>query len=144
MEEYAEGELLYHWISKQELLTKSQFPSIVNIHEYVNGLADFTGEIGRLAVMYASERKLAPIQDIQQLDTVIYDYITTLNIVSNNSFFKKMDMIYSNMKKVDDIIYELTLLQKTGKLYHLMPTNEVPSTGGKDKDKDQKDDDQEY
>jgi predicted translin family RNA/ssDNA-binding protein len=113
------------------LITKSDLP-ILTIHEYVNGLADFTGEIGRLAVMYASERQIAPVQLIQQLDIVIYDYITKLNILNNNSYFKKMDMISMNAKKVDDIIYEMTLLQMNGKVYRLMPNNEpMPGTSEK-------------
>lgn len=113
------------------MITKSDLP-ILTIHEYVNGLADFTGEIGRLAVMYASERQIAPVQLIQQLDIVIYDYITKLNILNNNSYFKKMDMISMNAKKIDDIIYEMTLLQMNGKVYRLMPNNEpMPGTSEK-------------
>lgn len=106
------------------MLTKSDLP-LLNISEYVNGLADFTGEIGRLAVMYASDRKLPPVRLIQQLDLVIYDYITKLNILNNNNYAKKLDMIYTNSKKVDDIIYELVLLEKNGKLYRLMPVIET-------------------
>lgn len=129
---------MYHWVKSNQLITRSDL-SFLTIHEYVNGLADFTGEIGRLAVMYASERQIPPVQVIQQLDIVIYDYITKLNILNNNSYFKKMDMIAMNAKKVDDIIYEMTLLQMNGKVYRLMPNNE-PMPGASDKNNNTNDD----
>jgi predicted translin family RNA/ssDNA-binding protein len=133
MEEYVEGELLYHWIMSKQLLTKSEI-SFITVNEYVNGLADFTGEIGRLAVMYASNRQLEPIQSIQQVNIVIYDYIVKLNVLNNNNYTKKLDMIYMNSKKIDDIIYELILLKKTGKLYSFLSPADTMGSVTKESD----------
>jgi predicted translin family RNA/ssDNA-binding protein len=130
-------------MSSQALMTKSDL-SIVTVSEYVNGLADFTGEIGRLAVIHGSERHLEPVQLIQQLDLVIYEYITKLNIYNNGNYSKKLDMISTNSKKIDDLIYELTLLKASGKFIRLMPVVEPAGGGGNEKKNENTEDDGQY
>eukprot|EP01038_Epipyxis_sp_PR26KG_P015882 gene15882-21532_t len=60
LEEYAEGYMLFVWIKsergKRKLLSKSDLKPLVNTTEYIGGLSDFTGELGRLAVAHAAKR----------------------------------------------------------------------------------------
>lgn len=112
LEEWAEGMMLLHWVQHHTIPSKSEL-GLVNDAEYIGGLSDFTGEIGRIAVMQAAKRDLDSVREIQQADIVVADFISQLNI--GNRFGKKLDAVNTNLRKVEDIVYELSMLQRSGR-----------------------------
>jgi len=117
LEEWAEGLLLLEWVQSKHIMSKSQilsynvengFAFVLNNAEYIGALSDFTGEIGRLAVAQASKRNLEAVQEIHQADLVVSNFITLLNVT--NQFGKKLEAVNTNLRKVEDIVFELSML----------------------------------
>lgn len=86
---------------------------IVSSHEYIGALSDFTGEIGRIAVASASKRDLAAVRCVLQVDVAIAGAITLLN--TSGKYTQKAAAVMTNMKKIEDIVYELAMLQRGGR-----------------------------
>lgn len=112
LEELAEAMLLIEWVKNYGVLLKSRM-TFLNTAEYVGALSDFTGEIGRTAVINASNREIDSVKRILQADLVISSYLSQFNIA--NQFIKKVAAVNTNLKKVEDILYELTLQKMGGK-----------------------------
>lgn len=112
LEEWAEGFLCLEWCENKRIASKAEC-AIINTVEYVGALSDFTGEIGRLAVFQASKHNLDAVKEIHQVDIIISEGLNRVNV--GNRFGKKLDAIYTNMGKVENIVLELTLLKLSGK-----------------------------
>ena len=101
---------------------------IVSSHEYIGALSDFTGEIGRIAVASASKRDLAAVRCVLQVDVAIAGAITLLN--TSGKYTQKAAAVMTNMKKIEDIVYELAMLQRGGRAGRVRdpePKEEAPS-----------------
>ena len=94
-------------------MLKSELGSFVTSSEYIGALSDFTGEIGRMAVVFASQRNIAAVKAILQADLIVSSYMFQFNI--SGSFTKKLSAVNINYKKVEDILYELNLHMMGGK-----------------------------
>jgi predicted translin family RNA/ssDNA-binding protein len=119
LEEWAEGAITLEWAAHKRIPSREEL-RLVNANEYVGALADFTGEIGRLAVMHAGKRDFAAVKDIYQAELVVSGAISRL---SGNRFGKKLEMVNQNAKKVGDVIYELTMLQRSGRSTRTKPAD---------------------
>ena len=124
MEEWAEGALTLAWVEQKRILSPEEL-KLVNSAEYVGALSDFTGEIGRLAVMHAGKRDFAAVREIYQADLVLANALSRL---SGNRFAKKVEMVQTNLRKVGDVIYELSMLQRSGRATRTKPAE--PNAGG--------------
>lgn len=101
--------------------------------EYIGGISDFTGELGRLAIFYSSDRNFEGVDEIFQIDIVLTELILQLtyssssspstnssvqtNTGENTSFHdskleKKLETMQNNLKKVENVMYELSLLKR--------------------------------
>lgn len=125
MEEWAEGAITLEWVLHKRIMSREEL-QLVNSTEYIGALSDFTGEIGRLAVMFAGKRDFEAVREIYQADLVLANAVTRL---SGNRFPKKLEMINTNLRKVGDIIYELSMLQRSGRTTRTKPVMEVPPSG---------------
>lgn len=123
MEEWAEGALTLAWVEHKRILAPAEMP-LINHAEYIGALSDFTGEIGRLAVMHAGKRDFAAVREIYQADLVLANAVSRLG---GNRFAKKLEMIHANLRKVGDVIYELSMLQRSGRTTRTKPV-EVSSS----------------
>jgi len=131
LEEWAEGALTLAWVEHKRILSPEELGLLVNSAEYVGALSDFTGEIGRLAVMHAGKRDFAAVREIYQADLVLANAISRL---SGNRFAKKLEMVQTNLRKVSDVIYELSMLQRSGRATRTKPVDlnvGVGETGAK-------------
>lgn len=126
LEEWAEGALTLDWVNKQRITSRADMP-FINTAEYVGALSDFTGEIGRLAIASASKRDLESVRKILQADVAIYAGLMQVNV--GGKFTKKCEAVATNMKKVEDVVYELSMLQRGAR--GVSVKEEAPS-GGKD------------
>lgn len=112
LEEWAEGALTLEWVEKQRVMSLEEM-NFVSSHEYIGALSDFTGEIGRFAVVSASKRDLPAVRRVLQVDVAIAGSITLLN--TTGKYTQKANAVMTNMKKVEDIVYELSMLQRGGR-----------------------------
>eukprot|EP01039_Chlorochromonas_danica_P000217 gene217-232_t len=128
LEEWAEGMLLLGWLSNRQLPTRKDL-SIVSPNEYIGGLSDFTGEIGRIAVALAARRDLEGVREVQQAMMVTAQFITEAN-VSSNRYSKKLEAVQTNLRKVEDIVYELTLAQRSSRVSRLHTGLAAPAPVG--------------
>ena len=104
--------LTIEWVCNKRILTKAEL-EVCNRDEYIGALADFTGEIGRIAVKKASSRDLEAVREILQADLCISFRLMQLNV--GGKYQKKVDETNTNLKKVEDILYDLSLLQNGGR-----------------------------
>ncbi|NMC51913.1 hypothetical protein GYA54_04305 [Candidatus Kuenenbacteria bacterium] len=104
-EEYVEAVLLYNYIKNKPLPTATSLK--VTPDTYLGGLSDLTGELVRLA--HQNEKQVKAIHDYV---SKIYDLIIPLSITRNNSTRTKLEIIGTNLKKIESIIYDLKLRDK--------------------------------
>lgn len=109
LEEWAEGAMTLEWVKNSRVASRADMP-FVNTHEYVGALSDFTGEIGRLAVASASKRDLTAVRNVLQADVAIYAGLMQINV--GGKYTKKCDSVQQNLRKVEDVGYELSMLQR--------------------------------
>lgn len=120
-----EGRLFLAFAQTRALLTIADLlPVTVEASEYVGGLSDFTGELGRVAVAKASQRDFAAVQDILQADLIISTAIIELNI--SGRYTKKSDAVTTNLRKVEDLLYELSLQRLGGRAVSTLRERELP------------------
>ncbi len=113
LEEWAEAAMFIDFVKDGTISTKASMGGLVNSFEYIGALSDFTGEIGRLAVAKASQREFEAVERIMEADAIVASGIMQCNI--GGRFNKKVDAVVTNCKKVQDIIYELSLQKRGGK-----------------------------
>lgn len=104
-EEYLEALFLFSYIKNKSL------PSInsqrVMPETYLGALSDMTGELVRLA--HQNEKKVRAIHDYI---SKIYELIIPISITRNSQMRTKLEVIGTNLKKIEGIIYDLKLRDK--------------------------------
>src|SRR3546814_20560696 len=94
-QEYAEGLLLAHWVKDKRVLRKAEI-GIVNTHEFIGALSDFTGEIGRVAVAKASQRDKDTVAQVHETDVVVASAIMQIDV--GGRFHKKAETENMNIR----------------------------------------------
>lgn len=133
LEEWAEGMMLIHWVNNHTVPSKADL-QVLNTGEFIGGLSDFTGEIGRIAVMLAAKRDIDGVREIQQVDVVVADFISRLNIA--NRYGKKLEATNTNLRKLEDIVYELSMLQRSGRSKRMKVGADLSEGNAKGDDKE--------
>ena len=114
LEEWAEGAITLEWAKNGKVMSKAEIADgILTNHEYVGALSDFTGEIGRMAVASASKRDIDSVRKIQQAGIAISQNLMQIN--TGGKFTKKVDAVNTNLRKVEDIVYDLSMVEFGGK-----------------------------
>ncbi len=104
MQEYAEA-LTYLIFSKEGRIMP--FSEInVPIEDYLLGLCDLTGELGRRAVALAIKRDKQAVKHIMEAVDAIYALFLELDL-RNSELRRKSDSIKWNLKKIEEIAYNL-------------------------------------
>ena len=135
LEEYGEGVVTLEWARNHKILTKEEIGGgIMNTHEYVGALSDFTGEAGRMAVASASKRDLESVRKVQQADVAVSQNLMQIN--SGGRFTKKVDAVSTNLRKVEDIVYDLSMVLQGGKARNKAREEAPRDTGKEAKEED--------
>ena len=109
MQEYVEALCYYGFITNNKIPTKSSLK--VDTEDYLLGLCDLTGELGRRAVMDVINKKFEDALRIKELVEEIYGEFLKFNL-RNSELRKKSDSIKWNLKKLEDIIFDITIKGK--------------------------------
>lgn len=106
IQEYVEAMTFYEFIKNGKLPTRIQLK--VNAEDYLMGLCDLTGELMRKATNYAIYKRYTDVFRIKELVNEIYYYFLRLNL-RNSELRKKSDGIKYNLRKLEDVVFELKL-----------------------------------
>lgn len=117
--------MLLSWVKENRIATMAEM-EILNSDEYIGALSDFTGEIGRLAVNLAAKRDKAAVHELLQADMAISSAMGQLEAqAGGNKYSKKAKAVMWNQKKVEDLLYELTMSEKSGRLRMKDASNDI-------------------
>ncbi|CAE7621535.1 unnamed protein product [Symbiodinium microadriaticum] len=134
LEEWAEGRMFLAWLADARVIGMSELGSDMlgidlTAHEYVGALSDFTGEMGRLAVKRASARHLEGVLEVREVIAAIVRAMSVLSL--GEKFAQKFMAMTTNLQKVEDLIYELCMMQKSGSSRPKLRSDETATEEGK-------------
>lgn len=114
MEEWAEGRLFEEWLKTGKVMTLEELKAEIDMNEeeYLGGLGDLTGEIGRWAVACATKRDAESVKRALRTDLCVMEAMMQVgSLVPKMS--KKSGAVETNMKKLEVLLYELSLVKGT-------------------------------
>jgi predicted translin family RNA/ssDNA-binding protein len=145
LEEYAEAKLFHVWLmgegdgeKRGRLLTPDDFTTIpLEPGEYLGGLCDLTGEVGRSAVQMGTKRDSNGVQFCLETNLSILFSLETLQRFPSGSYIhKKMDTLRQSVEKLERMLYELSLVKATGREIKVDSVNEASMGKDNNNDKD--------
>ena len=81
-------------------------------HEYIGGLCDLTGEIGRFAVHCGTERDVESVKLCLQTNFEIMKAVESMEHIPGVN--KKLDALRSSVSKIERMLYEISLSSAAG------------------------------
>jgi predicted translin family RNA/ssDNA-binding protein len=109
MQEYVEALAFYDIVKNKRL--PSPLSLKVDTEEYLLGLCDLTGELTRKAINSIIYHKEKDAIEIKNFVDSLYGELLKFNI-RNSELRKKFDSIKYNLKKLEEIILDLTLKRR--------------------------------
>ncbi|MBS3112302.1 hypothetical protein J4459_03490 [Candidatus Woesearchaeota archaeon] len=103
-QEYVEAIVFYEFVKNEKIPTHTQLK--VSAHNYLMGLCDLTGELGRHCVNQAIKRDYKEVFRTKDLVDEIYGEFLKFNL-RNSDLRKKSDAIKWNLKKIEDLVYSI-------------------------------------
>jgi predicted translin family RNA/ssDNA-binding protein len=125
LEEYVEGILFYTWLQGDEggggngcasgrILLPDDIPVTISTEDYLGGLCDLTGEIGRYAVARGTVRDKDSVRLCLESNKSIYMTLKMLGKIPPN-INKKVGMVSNSVEKLERLLYEQSLMIMTGR-----------------------------
>ena len=105
-QEYVEALCYYHFVKNKKIPTAASL-KVDNVN-YLLGLCDLTGELVRKAVNEVINQNFNQALEIKKVVEEIYEEFLKFNL-RNGELRKKSDQIKWNLKKLEDIVFELKL-----------------------------------
>lgn len=120
LEEYAEAKLFQSWLLEKpqgRLLMPNDFSTVpLKPIDYLGGLCDLTGEIGRFAVQRGTKRDTADVKFCLETNlSILFAFETLQRFPSGSQISKKMEQLKRTVEKLERMLYELSLVQATGR-----------------------------
>lgn len=122
LEEYAEAKLFYAWLYGKadgdasptgEVLSPQDFTIELTPEEYLGGLCDLTGEVGRYAVQRGTARDTEGVKLCLQTNGSIQSALQMMGRLPGG-INKKMDQLRQSVYKLERMLYEMSLSEATG------------------------------
>lgn len=109
MQEYVEALCYFAFVKDSKIPTKSSLK--VDSEDYLMGLCDLTGELVRRAVADVINKKFKEAFKIKELVSEIYGEFLKFDL-RNSELRKKSDSIKWNLKKLEDVIFDISIKGK--------------------------------
>ena len=103
-EEYVEARTYFEFVKNGKICTKKDLE--VDTETYLGGISDLTGELSRRAVIKATEHKIDEVKKIRETIDEIHGQFLKFDF-RNGELRKKADSIKWNLKKVEEVLYDL-------------------------------------
>lgn len=104
-EEFVEAKMFYEFLVSGNIDFKSEVK--LGTDDYLGGLCDFTGEILRKSVQLATEHEFEKLPQYYQVCQGILGELIKFDLVGKLRF--KYDEAKRNLKKMEEIIYEISM-----------------------------------
>ena len=128
LEEWVEGKLFYTWLHGEEgnetskgmnqavgkILLPDEFQLKISTEDYLGGLCDLSGEIGRFAVARATVRDKESVKLCLESNKSILMTLKMLGKLPRN-ISKKVNMVNTSVEKLERVLYEQSLMEMTGR-----------------------------
>ncbi|OQR82611.1 hypothetical protein ACHHYP_15728 [Achlya hypogyna] len=108
MEEYAEAQCFRHFLTAGTLVSLEEL-NFVDRDEYLGGVVDFTGEVTRYAIVQATKRDVERVEACRAMVDAISGELIQFSF-RNSPLRKKYDSLKYNLKKLENTLYELSLV----------------------------------
>ena len=108
-QEYVEAITFFEYLKNDKIPALEELD--VNVEEYLCGLADLTGELGRKAVHDAIKKDFDSCLKIKDIVEEIHGEFLKFDL-RNGELRKKSDSIKWNLNKLEDLVLSLKLNQK--------------------------------
>ena len=105
-QEYVEAIAFYEFVKNKKIPTKASLG--VSAEDYLSGLCDLTGELVRKAIYDVIHRKFDEAERIKELVHDIYGEFLNLHL-RNGELRKKSDSIKWNLKKLEEVMYDISM-----------------------------------
>ena len=109
LQEYSEAFAYYYYLTEKRLISNEELK--IDAENYLLGLCDLTGELARRAVFCVVNDDLSEVSVIKDFVSVIHDEFLEFEL-RNSELRKKSDSIKWNMKKIEEILYDLKIRGK--------------------------------
>ncbi|MBT3721417.1 hypothetical protein HN789_06810 [archaeon] len=109
LQEYAEAITYFDYVKTGKLTSDETLN--MDAENYLLGICDLTGELGRRAVFSVVNEKYEEVEKIWKFCSKIYEEFLKFEF-RNSELRKKSDSIKWNLKKIEEILYELKLRGK--------------------------------
>lgn len=97
-----------HTFLKEGRLVRKDELGLVTDEEYLLGLCDVAGELGRHAVHRATERDIAAVRRVRELLDALLGELLQFDF-RNGELRRKYDGVKYSVQKVEQLLYELAL-----------------------------------
>ena len=104
LQEYCEAACFYGFIKNKKIPTSHELK--LDPFNYLSGLSDLTGELGRKAVIEATAKKTKEVETIREIIDEIHGHFIKFDL-RNGELRKKSDSIKWNLQKVEELLYDL-------------------------------------
>lgn len=104
LQEYVEAVCYLGFVKENRLHTRKELD--VSVENYLMGICDLTGELGRRVVALTVKKKFDEVIKIKDIVEEIYGEFLKFNL-RNSELRKKSDSIKWNLKKIEDVIYDI-------------------------------------
>jgi len=108
LEEYAEAKLFAYYLKNKKVVDIRNKQIDADI--YIGGLCDFTGELVRLAVRRATDKNYKEVKEIKRTIEGVMHNLIQLDLTGY--LRTKFDQCKNNLRKIEEITYELSLRSK--------------------------------
>ncbi|MBN2422399.1 hypothetical protein JXB41_04165 [Candidatus Woesearchaeota archaeon] len=109
IQEFVEAACYYEFIVNKKIPGFNELK--VEYESYLLGLCDLTGELERKAVYSTIDGDYKKVAEIRELVNEIYEQFLQFDL-RNSELRKKSDSIKWNLKRIDEILYDLKLKDK--------------------------------
>ena len=106
MQEYVEAIEYYSFYKTGKILGPEKVKAEPN--DYLMGICDLTGELGRKSVMAAIDNDIETVKNIKEFVDNIFKEFLKMNL-RNGQVRKKSDSIKWNLKKIEEVLYDLSI-----------------------------------
>lgn len=109
---YAEAKLFEAWLEQDGKVLALEEIKMIDEEEYIGGICDLSGEVGRVAVIRGTARDQAGVQKC--LDTNLAILMALEGVRLPGKLMKKMDPLKQSVQKLEQVLYELSLIKAKG------------------------------
>ena len=109
VQEFVEAYSYYFFVKESRLISDKELN--VNAENYLLGLCDLTGELARRAVFSVVNENYSDVKKIKDFVSTIHNEFLNFDL-RNSELRKKSDAIKWNMKKIEEVLYDLKIREK--------------------------------